>query len=501
MTTLRITVDPVACEAYGYCAELVPEAIVLDEWGYPMVDGRPCHLQWLHTPSERCGTAPRGLSPCARGKRRPDRRGMIAAAPTLGSTGPCEDSPVGHDDAADTPRVPYGTIVRQWGRIGCTGFGGPPAHISMLRQLCVEREGWLDPTEFEDAVATTNLLPGPASTQLAILCAWRLRGWSGAILGGLCFIVPGLGLIIALAALFLSGHPPRWVAGAALGMGAAVAAVRVERRHRAHPLQLAAGGAHSGTTSSMDRLCAAGRRFGRHGRPISRPCPAGLRNGRGAHRPSPSASQHPQRLLHGTVAGCRRADGRHRGPDMGGLQGRRSLVRRRFRDRSPDAGGCGEPLPLDDECAVPRRCGLGPDHARPGGPDGGRGRLRRRRRRRRPPRDRRGVRTVVHLRPGRWSALRCLAPERRGAGVPVRSRTGRHRRHRRLIDPIGPGDLASVAAGDPGRALVWIVALRRGVVRTLVRGARRCPRRGVGLPSGSPGRRRSQAGQSWTEEA
>ncbi len=75
---------------------------------------------------------------------------------------------MGHDDAADTPRVPYGTIVRQWGRIGCTGFGGPPAHISMLRQLCVEREGWLDPTEFEDAVATTNLLPGPASTQLAI---------------------------------------------------------------------------------------------------------------------------------------------------------------------------------------------------------------------------------------------------------------------------------------------------------------------------------------------
>ena len=132
---------------------------------------------------------------------------------------------MGHDDAAQTPHVGYGTIARQWGRIGCTGFGGPPTHISMLRQLCVEKEGWLHPTEFEDAVATTNLLPGPASTQLAILCAWRLRGWTGALLGGLCFIVPGLGLIIALSALFLAGHPPRWVSGAALGMGAAVAAV------------------------------------------------------------------------------------------------------------------------------------------------------------------------------------------------------------------------------------------------------------------------------------
>ncbi|HEX4127187.1 MAG TPA: ferredoxin [Acidimicrobiales bacterium] len=38
---LRILIDPVACDAYGYCAELLPEAITLDEWGYPIVDGMP----------------------------------------------------------------------------------------------------------------------------------------------------------------------------------------------------------------------------------------------------------------------------------------------------------------------------------------------------------------------------------------------------------------------------------------------------------------------------
>jgi ferredoxin len=38
---LRILIDPVACDAYGYCAELLPEAITLDEWGYPVVDGTP----------------------------------------------------------------------------------------------------------------------------------------------------------------------------------------------------------------------------------------------------------------------------------------------------------------------------------------------------------------------------------------------------------------------------------------------------------------------------
>ena len=119
------------------------------------------------------------------------------------------------------------TILREWGRIGCIGFGGPPTHIKMLRDLCVEREQWLEPVEFEDAVAACNLLPGPASTQLAIFCAWRLRGRLGAIVGGAAFIVPGLILILALSALFLSSSPPRWVLAAGAGAGAAVAAVAV----------------------------------------------------------------------------------------------------------------------------------------------------------------------------------------------------------------------------------------------------------------------------------
>jgi ferredoxin len=39
--TLRMVVDPIACEAYGYCAELLGEMVTLDEWGYPIVDGSP----------------------------------------------------------------------------------------------------------------------------------------------------------------------------------------------------------------------------------------------------------------------------------------------------------------------------------------------------------------------------------------------------------------------------------------------------------------------------
>ncbi|UGT42835.1 chromate efflux transporter [Nocardia yamanashiensis] len=124
--------------------------------------------------------------------------------------------------------VRLGTIAREWGRIGCIGFGGPPTHIALLRKLCVERRRWIGATEFEDAIATMNLLPGPASTQLAIFCAWRLRGTAGALVGGLCFIVPGLVLILGLAAFFLSGDLPAWAGGAAAGAGAAVAAVAVQ---------------------------------------------------------------------------------------------------------------------------------------------------------------------------------------------------------------------------------------------------------------------------------
>ena len=118
------------------------------------------------------------------------------------------------DRRAHTAEPSLAEIVREWGRIGCIGFGGPPAHVALFRELCVTRRGWLTSPQFERAIAATNLLPGPASTQLAIYCAWRLRGPRGALLGGLCFIAPGLVAIIALAVLFLSGSPPAWLHGA-----------------------------------------------------------------------------------------------------------------------------------------------------------------------------------------------------------------------------------------------------------------------------------------------
>jgi chromate transporter len=123
--------------------------------------------------------------------------------------------------------VPLRTIALEWTRIGVTGFGGPPTHIALLRRLVVEREQWIDQREFEDALAACNLLPGPASTQLAIFLARRIAGPWGAVVGGLGFIVPAVVLIILLSVVFLGESPPVWVRGLGAGAGAAVAAVAV----------------------------------------------------------------------------------------------------------------------------------------------------------------------------------------------------------------------------------------------------------------------------------
>jgi chromate transporter len=125
------------------------------------------------------------------------------------------------------PTAPLGTIAKEWLRIGLTGFGGPPAHITLLRELVVRKYGWMDARAFEDANAACSLLPGPSSTQLAIFCAYRVGGPMGAVVGGLGFIVPAVVMVIVLSVLFLSSSPPDWVRGAGAGAGAAVAAVAI----------------------------------------------------------------------------------------------------------------------------------------------------------------------------------------------------------------------------------------------------------------------------------
>ena len=161
-------------------------------------------------------------------------------------------------DASGTERVLLATIAREWGRMGSIGFGGPPTHIALLRRLCVEDRRWMTASEFEDGIAVVNLLPGPASTQLNIYAAWRLRGLPGALVGGVCFIAPGLVVILGLSALFLSAHPPVGVSGAALGAGAAVPGVALQAAGGLVPASWRRAGGGSGAKARWALYAGAG---------------------------------------------------------------------------------------------------------------------------------------------------------------------------------------------------------------------------------------------------
>jgi chromate transporter len=84
-------------------------------------------------------------------------------------------------------------------RLGCTAFGGPAAHIALMRREVVERRGWLTEAAFLDLLGACNLIPGPSSTQMAMAIGQRRAGWKGLVLGGACFILPAAALTLALA--------------------------------------------------------------------------------------------------------------------------------------------------------------------------------------------------------------------------------------------------------------------------------------------------------------
>ncbi len=56
---VRLRVDPVACDAYGYCAEILPERVALDEWGYPIVDGTPVPAGLVELATRAAAECPR----------------------------------------------------------------------------------------------------------------------------------------------------------------------------------------------------------------------------------------------------------------------------------------------------------------------------------------------------------------------------------------------------------------------------------------------------------
>lgn len=88
-------------------------------------------------------------------------------------------------------------------RLGTTAFGGPAAHVALMEDEVVRRRRWLTREEFLDLLGVVNLIPGPNSTEMAIQIGYRLAGWPGLLMGGLCFILPAAVLTLALAWVYV----------------------------------------------------------------------------------------------------------------------------------------------------------------------------------------------------------------------------------------------------------------------------------------------------------
>ena len=113
-----------------------------------------------------------------------------------------------------------GEVARLFLKIGVIGFGGPAAHIALMRDEVVERRKWLNDQQFIDLVGVTGVIPGPSSTEMAIHVGRERAGWRGLVVSGACFIIPAATIVTLLAwlytrfgatpraALFLSGLEP-----------------------------------------------------------------------------------------------------------------------------------------------------------------------------------------------------------------------------------------------------------------------------------------------------
>lgn len=88
-------------------------------------------------------------------------------------------------------------------RLGVTAFGGPAAHIAMLRQEAVDRRKWLDDQRFLDLMGLTNLIPGPNSTELVMHVGRERGGQKGLWAAGAAFILPAALITLVFAWLYV----------------------------------------------------------------------------------------------------------------------------------------------------------------------------------------------------------------------------------------------------------------------------------------------------------
>jgi chromate transporter len=116
-------------------------------------------------------------------------------------------------------------LLALFGKLGVVGFGGPTAHIALMDDEVVTRRAWLPRDEFVEALAATNIIPGPNSTEMAIHIGHRHARTPGAIVAGVAFIAPAFVMMLLLSWAYFRWNDVAAVSDLFLGIKPAVIAV------------------------------------------------------------------------------------------------------------------------------------------------------------------------------------------------------------------------------------------------------------------------------------
>ncbi len=113
-------------------------------------------------------------------------------------------------------------IFRYFFKLGFIAFGGPAAHVAMMQDDLVEKKQWMSNEEFLDYLGTTNLIPGPNSTEMTMHCGYHRGGIPGLFIAGISFIVPAATLTLIVAIIFEKYGDISWMVPIVNGIKAAV---------------------------------------------------------------------------------------------------------------------------------------------------------------------------------------------------------------------------------------------------------------------------------------
>src|SRR5437879_2140407 len=106
-------------------------------------------------------------------------------------------------------------------KLGATAYGGP-AIMGIMQAELQEKRQWVSKERFVEGLSLVNMLPGASAAQLSMFLGYARGGWGGGLLGGLCFVLPGFFILLALTMRYAALVVTPIMRGARYGLGPVV---------------------------------------------------------------------------------------------------------------------------------------------------------------------------------------------------------------------------------------------------------------------------------------